>query len=156
MRIPIGQAEVLKKGSNVALLAIGNTVRPALEAAVALKDRGISAAVINARFVKPLDEECILYYAKRTGVLFTLEEHVLQGGFGSAVLELLSARGLRNIRVHRFGIPDVFVEHGSPAELREKYGLTVRHIIRTVANKMAHIKRAKRLKNIKGFDTKTC
>ena len=156
MRIPIGQAEVLKKGSHVALLAIGNTVRPALEAAVALKERGISVAVINARFVKPLDEECILYYAKRTGILFTLEEHVLQGGFGSAVLELLSARGLRNIRIHRFGIPDVFVEHGSPAELREKYGLTVRHIIRTVANKMAHINRAKRLKNIKGFGTKTC
>ncbi|MDD4334979.1 MAG: 1-deoxy-D-xylulose-5-phosphate synthase [Desulfotomaculaceae bacterium] len=146
MKIPIGRAEVLKRGSHVTLLAIGNTVRLALEAAVALKDRGISAAVINARFVKPLDEECILYYAKQTDMLFTLEEHVLQGGFGSAVLELLSAQGLKGIRVHCFGIPDVFVEHGSPAMLRDKYGLTVKHIVKTVANKIAHINRSKRLK----------
>lgn len=146
MKIPLGRAEVLRKGSNVTLLAIGNTVRPAVEAAVALKERGISAAVINARFVKPLDEECILYYAKHTNMLFTLEEHVLQGGFGGAVLELLSARGLKGIRVHCLGIPDVFVEHGSPAMLRDRYGLTAKHIVKTVASKILHINRSKRLK----------
>ncbi|MDD4766934.1 MAG: 1-deoxy-D-xylulose-5-phosphate synthase [Desulfotomaculaceae bacterium] len=144
--IPIGQAEVLKKGSNVTLLAIGNTVRLAVEAAAALEDRGISASVINARFVKPLDEECILHYAKQTDMLFTLEEHVLQGGFGSAVLELLSARSLKEIRTHCFGIPDVFVEHGSPAILRDRYGLTVKHIVETVAKKIVHINRSKGLK----------
>ncbi len=150
--IPIGQAEVLKEGSSVALLAIGNTVGLALEAAAVLRNRGISAAVINARFVKPLDRECILYFAKHTNMLFTLEEHVLQGGFGSAVLELLSASGLRGTKVHCFGIPDVFVEHGRPEELREMYGLTVNRIVRTVAGKIAHITKTKRLKIV--FDKK--
>ena len=79
-------------------------------------------------------------------MLFTLEEHVLQGGFGGAVLELLSARGLKGIRVHCLGIPDVFVEHGSPALLRDRYGLTAKHRVKTVASKILHINRSKRLK----------
>lgn len=144
--IPIGRAEVLKKGSNVTLLAVGSTVRLAVEAAGVLEGRGIDAAVINARFVKPLDEECIIHYAKHTRVMFILEEHVLHGGFGSAVLELLSSRGLKDIRVHCLGIPDVFVEHGSPAQLRDKYGLTVDHLVRAVSSKMIHLNRSGRLK----------
>jgi 1-deoxy-D-xylulose-5-phosphate synthase len=144
--IPIGKAEILKKGSQVTLLAAGSTVRLAVEAADVLAGRGINAAVINARFVKPLDEDCILHYAKQTGFLFILEEHVLHGGFGSAVLELLSARGLKDIRVQCFGVPDVFVEHGSPAILRERYGLTVDQLVRAVVNKMIHLNRSRRLK----------
>lgn len=143
--IPIGRAEVLKKGSNVTLLAVGSTVRLAEQAAAVLEGRGIDAAVINARFVKPLDEECIISYAKQTRVMFILEEHVLHGGFGSAVLELLSSRGLKDIKVHCFGIPDVFVEHGSPAQLRNKYGLTVEHLVKAVSSKMIHINRSRRL-----------
>ncbi len=144
--IPIGRAEVLKKGSNVTLLAVGSTVRLAEQAAAVLEGRGIDAAVINARFVKPLDEECIISYAKQTRVMFILEEHVLHGGFGSAVLELLSSRGIKDIRVHCLGIPDVFVEHGSPAQLRDKYGLTVEHLVKAVSSKMIHINRSGRLK----------
>jgi 1-deoxy-D-xylulose-5-phosphate synthase len=144
--IPIGKAEILKKGSHVTLLAAGSTVRMAAEAADVLAGRGINAAVINARFIKPLDEDCILHYAKQTGILFILEEHVLHGGFGSAVLELLSARGLKDIRVHCLGVPDVFVEHGSPAVLRERYGLTVDQLVRAVVNKMIHLNRTRRLK----------
>lgn len=148
--IPIGKAEILKKGSHVTLLAAGSTVRVAAEAAGVLAGRGIDAAVINARFVKPLDEECILHYAKQTGILFILEEHVLHGGFGSAVLELLSARGLKDIRVQCFGVPDVFVEHGSPAILMERYGLTVDQLVRAVINKMIHLTRSRRLKVVSG------
>jgi 1-deoxy-D-xylulose-5-phosphate synthase len=148
--IPIGKAEILKKGSHVTLLAAGSTVRVAEAAAGVLAGRGIDAAVINARFVKPLDEECILHYAKQTGILFILEEHVLHGGFGSAVLELLSARGLKDIRVQCFGVPDVFVEHGSPAILMERYGLTVDQLVRAVINKMIHLNRSRRLKVVSG------
>lgn len=144
--IPIGRAEILRKGSHVALLAVGSTVRLAEDAANVLEGRGINAAVINARFVKPLDEECILYYAKQTNMLFILEEHVLHGGFGSAVLELLSSRGLKDTRVQCFGIPDVFVEHGRPALLRARYGLTVEHLVRSVSGKMTQINRSRRLK----------
>lgn len=144
--IPIGRAEILKKGPHAALLAVGSTVRLAEDAAGVLEGRGIKATVINARFVKPLDEECILHYTKRTNMLFVLEEHVLQGGFGSAVLELLSARGLKDVKVQCFGIPDVFVEHGSPAQLRARYGLSVEHVVRAVLSKMVHINRSRRLK----------
>jgi 1-deoxy-D-xylulose-5-phosphate synthase len=143
---PIGRAEILKKGPHATLLAVGSTVRLAEDAAGALKGKGIKVTVINARFIKPLDEECILHYAKRTNLLFVLEEHVLQGGFGSAVLELLSARGLKDVRVQCFGIPDVFVEHGSPAQLRARYGLSVEHVVRAVLSKMVHINRSRRLK----------
>jgi 1-deoxy-D-xylulose-5-phosphate synthase len=148
--LPIGKAEILKKGSQVTLLAAGSTVRLAEEAAVILAGRGISAAVINARFIKPLDEECILQYAKQTGVLFTLEEHVLHGGFGSAVLELLSAKGLRDIRVQCIGIPDVFVEHGSQEAVRKKYSLTTEQVMKAVVSKMIQISRSRRLKIVPG------
>lgn len=148
--LPIGKAEILKKGSQVTLLAAGSTVRLAEAAAVILAGRGISAAVINARFIKPLDEECILHYATQTGVLFILEEHVLHGGFGSAVLELLSDRGLKDVRVQCIGIPDVFVEHGSQEAVRKKYGLTTEQVVKAVVSKMIQINRSRRLKVVPG------
>jgi len=132
--IPIGQAEVLREGVDATLLAVGSMVRPALEAAGVLAGRGIEAAVINARFVKPLDEELILHYAGRTGRILTMEEHVLHGGFGGAVLELLAARGLNGVKVQCFGIPDSFVEHGKPALLMARYGLTVERVVRAVTD----------------------
>lgn len=143
--LPIGRAEVLRKGSDVVLLAIGSMVRLANDAAGVLAGRGIEATVINARFVKPLDEDCIIHYAKRTGRLYTIEEHVLQGGFGSAVLELLSSRGIKDVSVRCLGVPDTFVEHGSPALLRARYGLTVEQIVRAVAEKTVHKSRSRRL-----------
>ncbi len=144
--LPLGQAEVLRKGSDVTLLAIGSMVRPALEAAGLLAGRGIRATVINARFVKPLDEECILHYAGHTGRIFTIEEHVLHGGFGSAVLEMISAKGLKDIRVYCLGIPDTFVEHGSPALLKARYGLTADQIARAVTDKVVPKSRIRRLR----------
>ena len=121
--LPIGKAEVLRRGKDMVILAIGATVRSALEAASRLQNQGIEAAVINARFVKPLDEELLCSLAIEGRPLITVEENALQGGFGSAVLELLEEKGLTNIAVKRLGIPDVFVEHGAQDDLRHKYGI---------------------------------
>ncbi|MDD3653732.1 MAG: 1-deoxy-D-xylulose-5-phosphate synthase [Desulfotomaculaceae bacterium] len=130
--LPIGQAEVLREGSDLTLLAVGSMVSWAEEIAKLLLKSGLKATVINARFIKPLDEDRILKYATRTGRLFTLEEHVLQGGFGSAVLELLSSHGIKGVIMHRFGIPDSFVEHGNHSLLMEKYGLSVGQLVRRI------------------------
>jgi 1-deoxy-D-xylulose-5-phosphate synthase len=94
-----------------------------IEAAKRLAEEGISVAVVNARFVKPLDEERIVSLAKRTGRLITAEEHVLLGGFGSAVLECLDARGITGTKTLRIGLPDAYIEHGAQNVLRRKYGL---------------------------------
>lgn len=139
--LPIGRAEVVLDGKDVAILAIGNTVATALEAARELNARGVSVAVINARFVKPLDEDCICAYAARTRKLVTLEEHVLAGGFGSAVLELLNNKGLWDVEVACIGIPDVFVEHGAPDLLRRKYGLTAGDVVRAAETLLQKAKR---------------
>ncbi len=120
--LPVGKAETLRDGGDLVILAIGATVHPALEAAQRLAGEGIDAAVVNARFVKPLDEELIVKYARKTGRVVTAEEHALQGGFGSAVLECLENNGVA-ARTFRVGLPDKFVEHGTQAILRQKYGL---------------------------------
>jgi 1-deoxy-D-xylulose-5-phosphate synthase len=121
--IPIGSGELLRDGSEVAIIAIGNMVHPSMEAAQRLAADGISVAVVNARFVKPLDEKLILQAAKSAGRVVTVEEHVLQGGFGSAVLECLERHGMAGIKSHRIGLPDAYIEHGTQAVLRKKYGL---------------------------------
>ncbi|MBI2877469.1 MAG: 1-deoxy-D-xylulose-5-phosphate synthase [Candidatus Tectomicrobia bacterium] len=121
--LEIGRGELLREGEDGVLVAIGHMVQPALEAADALWKEGIEVAVINARFIKPLDGELIREWALRTGKVVTIEENVLQGGFGSAVLELLSEEGLGHIPLQRIGLPDQFIEHGSQAILRKKYGL---------------------------------
>lgn len=130
--IPVGKGEVVRDGDDVTLLAIGNMVQVALEASEILNEKGINAAVINARFVKPLDIDLITSYAKRTRIVITLEENTTCGGFGSAVLELLSAKEIDGVRVRMIGIPDIFVEHGKPSILRENYGLTTDTVVETV------------------------
>ena len=110
-QIPLGEAELLRDGDDAAILAIGNTVHPALEAAGELAADGVSSAVLNARFVKPLDRERILDLARRVKVLITVEEHSAMGGFGSAVLELLAEEGVV-MPVRILGIPDELIEHG--------------------------------------------
>jgi 1-deoxy-D-xylulose-5-phosphate synthase len=122
-RLPIGKAELVKDGSDAAIIAIGNMVCASIEAAKRLAEEGISVAVVNARFVKPLDEELIVSLAKRTGRLITAEEHVLQGGFGSTVLECLDAKGITGTKTLRIGLPDAYIEHGAQNVLRRKYGL---------------------------------
>ena len=131
-KLEIGEAELLKDGRDAAIIALGHMVHPSLKAADQLELEGIEVAVVNARFVKPLDKELILYLALKIGTLITVEENVLRGGFGSAVLELLEEQGLSHVRVKRIGLPDIFIEHGSQVVLRDKYGLTARGIIDTV------------------------
>ena len=121
--LEIGKAEVLADGSDVAIFALGNMVAEAQKLARLLAAEGHSAAVINARFAKPLDADCFTLYARRCGVVVTMEDHVLAGGFGSAVLECLSTHGIET-PVVRVGWPDSFIEHGKPEALRTKYGLT--------------------------------
>ncbi len=126
--IALGKAEVLKEGTDITIVAVGPLVYSALEAAAALEHSGISPTVINARFVKPLDEKCLIESIRNTGALLTVEENVLQGGFGSAVLEMLNNNQLR-VPVTRLGVSDEFVAHGAPAILRAKYGLTSENIV---------------------------
>ncbi len=121
--LPIGKGEKVADGDDIVIVALGVTVQPSLEAAALLKERGIRAAVINARFVKPLDRELILACAERTGAVLTVEENALMGGFGSAILELLEEEGITDVRVKRLGIPDRYIEHGSQAQLRTDLGL---------------------------------
>jgi 1-deoxy-D-xylulose-5-phosphate synthase len=130
--IDIGKGELLREGQDVVIIAIGSTVYPALRAAEKLEDAGIRAAVINSRFLKPLDGTLLCDWAKRTGRVLTVEENVLQGGFGSALLELFQERGLGSIQVRRLGIPDTFLEHGPQALLREKYGIDENGIMNEV------------------------
>lgn len=128
--IEIGKAETLWEGRDLIILAIGSTVHPSLRAAQRLKEIGIEATVINSRFLKPLDGDLLCYWAKRTGRVLTVEENVLMGGFGSAVLELFQEKRLYSIAMKRLGIPDCFIEHGPQSLLREKYGIDEKGIFR--------------------------
>ena len=130
--LPIGQAETLRPGQELTFLALGTMVYPALEAAEILAEKGIEVGVINARFAKPLDEEAILQAARNTGGILTIEEHALQGGFGSGVMELLESHNLGAIPLKRLGIPDEFAEHGPIKVLRENYGLSAQGIVTMV------------------------
>lgn len=125
MRLEPGRAELLREGGDVALLAIGTMVQAARGAAEKLSAEGIEAAVVNARFVKPLDGETIASLAQSTGRIVTIEENVLAGGFGSAVLELLDQRGLSGTPLRRLGIGDCFVPAGEKSILLAEWGLDV-------------------------------
>jgi 1-deoxy-D-xylulose-5-phosphate synthase len=129
-KIPVGKAELLKEGEDLLILAVGASVYPALKAAGDLEKRGFHATVVNARFIKPLDENLILTLAASHGRVLTVEENVVAGGFGSAVLELLADQGLFGVAVKRLGIPDTFVEHGSQDILRQKFGLDAEGILK--------------------------
>lgn len=129
-KLEIGKGELLRDGSDMALFAIGNTVYPALKAAEMLADKGISAAVINARFVKPLDVELLMEWARKTGVVLTVEENAVQGGFGSAVLEMFEEHGFFPRRIKRLGLPDAFVPQGKQSQLRRLVGIDAEGIAR--------------------------
>ena len=121
--LEIGRAEVLRDGSDVAIFSLGNMLPEAEKLARKLEAEGHSAAIINARFAKPVDAACITGYARRCELLVTMEDHVLAGGFGSAVLEALNEAELTT-PVIRVGWPDQFIEHGKVENLRVRYGLT--------------------------------
>ncbi|MEA3221421.1 1-deoxy-D-xylulose-5-phosphate synthase [Immundisolibacter sp.] len=120
--LPIGRGELLRDGEDLAIVALGSRVAPALEAAQRLSEAGISAAVFNARFVKPLDLPAIAQLARRCGALLTVEEHALAGGFGSAVLEALAGEGI-SVPARLLAVPDRLVEHGDPAAQLAEFGL---------------------------------
>jgi 1-deoxy-D-xylulose-5-phosphate synthase len=126
--IPIGKAEVVKHGTQAVILGLGALLPLAVEAANQLEAQGYSVAVVNPRTVKPLDGDTISFFARSAEVVVTMEDHVLAGGFGSAVLEELSNRGLQT-PVIRIGWPDGFIEHGKPDALREKYGISVKAVV---------------------------
>lgn len=140
--IAIGQAEVLTDGDDLLILAIGRMVPVAMEACVRLKAQGILCTVVNCRFVKPLDDKQIVPLAEKIQNILTLEDNALQGGFGSAVLELLADRCGLPLRIQRLGLPDRFVEHGSPGVLRAKYGLDVDGVVRAAQSMVDLIKPA--------------
>jgi 1-deoxy-D-xylulose-5-phosphate synthase len=121
--LPIGKAEVLQDGSDVAILGLGPMISLARDLAGQLAEEGYSAALINPRFIKPLDRELLETYARRVTAFVTFEDHVKMGGFGSAVIEALEDMGSQ-VPVVRIGWPDQFIEHGKIDDLRAKYGLT--------------------------------
>ena len=141
--LPVGQAEVIRTGSDVMIWALGSMVRDAIAIAgkLAAEDR-LSCGVVNARFVKPLDRALLLDQAARIPLLVTMEDHVLSGGFGSAVLEVLQ-EGDCPVAVERIGWPDRFVEHGSNVkDLRATCGLTFDDMYRRVRARCRHPKDA--------------
>ena len=123
--LEIGKSEVLRHGTDVALFGLGNFCEVALEVADLLEKAGIKTAVINPRWIKPLDTGTLEFFARGTRLVCTLEDHAVTGGFGSAVAEHLSEAGITTPLV-RVGWPDQFIEHGSVAILREKYGMTAK------------------------------
>jgi 1-deoxy-D-xylulose-5-phosphate synthase len=127
LAMEIGKAVVVEEGpasgADVVFLGLGALLPMAQQAAVMVRKMGFSAAVINPRFVKPLDRDVLGRYAKHASLFVTLEDHVLMGGFGSAVLEALSEMGL-DVPVERIGWPDQFIEHGKVDALRTRYGIT--------------------------------
>lgn len=116
-RVTLGNAEVLRDGKDVALIALGSMVYPALEVAVQLKAQGVDATVVNARFVKPLDRTLLRQLATQIGTLVSLEEGQVAGGFGSAVSEALDVMQLSRVPLLRVGLPDQFVEHATRTQL---------------------------------------
>jgi 1-deoxy-D-xylulose-5-phosphate synthase len=135
--IPLGKAEVLKDGSDVAILGLGPMVPLAWELAGRLERDGYSAAVINPRFVKPLDLKMLELYAGRVAAFVTFEDHVKMGGFGTAVVEALDEMGCA-VPVVRIGWPDQFIEHGKVGDLRAKYGVSVDEALVRVLPLLAH------------------
>lgn len=129
--LEIGKAEVVADGSDVALIALGDMFTTAEVAKKLLEDKGLSVALINPRWIKPLDMDCFESYAKKVKVVCTLEDHVLRNGFGAGVLEQLSDAGIHT-PVVRIGWPDQFVEHGTPSVLRKKHGMTAENCVAKV------------------------
>lgn len=121
--LAIGKGEVLREGTEVTLVGLGTMTQTCLAAADELARDGISAAVVNPRFIKPLDADLLVRMGRQTGAVVTVEESFLAGGFGAAVLELYSEAGLA-VPVKRIGIPDMFVPHGNADIYRKEFGLT--------------------------------
>jgi len=139
--LPIGEAEVVREGNDLMIIALGTMVNPSMEAAEILDREGLSSCVVNCRFVKPLDPR-LADHARSIGKVIVVEENIKQGGLSSAVLELFSDNDLTNICVKRMGLPDQFIEHGPVEVLRSKYGLDRDGILKTARDLVETRKRA--------------
>jgi 1-deoxy-D-xylulose-5-phosphate synthase len=138
--LEIGKGELLRSGKDLAIVAVGHTVLPSLRAAEDLVALGIDAAVVNARFVKPLDTELLRQVLRQVPNVITVEDHAVSGGFGSAVLEFLADEGMTGVRVRRLGVPDFFIPHGTQDELRRVCGFD-RESITQAALQMVRLER---------------
>ncbi|MDF2854484.1 MAG: 1-deoxy-D-xylulose-5-phosphate synthase [Neobacillus sp.] len=128
--IPLGTWEVLKEGEDAAILTFGTTIPMAMEAAAILEKQGVSIKVVNARFIKPLDEKMLVELFSQNTPILTIEEAVLQGGFGSSVLEYAHDKGYYQQVIDRMGIPDQFIEHGDVDSLLEEIGMTTSDVVK--------------------------
>lgn len=137
-KLPVGKAEVLQEGGSIAFLAVGTMVEQVKEAAAILAEEGIEAAVVNMRFIKPLDTALIDAMAKTKKLIITAEENVLAGGFGSAVAECLADSG-QQVPLVRFGIPDRFIEQGTRKELLSLCGLQPEQMAERVRERLSHM-----------------
>jgi 1-deoxy-D-xylulose-5-phosphate synthase len=132
--LKIGKAQVIEEnGDDLLIIAIGKSVCEAAKAGKALKNKGINTTIINARFVKPLDRELLMKYTTKIKNIITVEEHVLDGGFGSAVLEMMIDNGETNFNLKRIGIKNRFVEHGPQDVLKHDYEIDCKAIINTAS-----------------------
>ncbi len=132
--LKIGEGEILEDGDDVLIIAYGSMVQAATETANLLKNRGISACIVNARFVRPLDQDLIIPLVNKIKKVVTMEEGTLVGGFGSAIVEMLNDNEI-NVPVLRIGIPDVLVDHASPDQSKEKLGLKPDQMAEKIINK---------------------
>ena len=130
--LPVGKGEVMREGEAGVIFAIGNEVWPAVQAAEILAKEGIEVAVVNARFIKPLDDALITKYCRPFARVITVEEGSLAGGFGSAIMERVQQLGIRDVQFHRIGIPDEYVHHGAQDVLRAQYDLDANGIAKRV------------------------
>ncbi len=130
--LPIGKGRVVREGRDVAIFGLGKAASAAMEAAETLAEYGIDCGVVNPIFVKPLDVDLLLDTARRVPRIVTVEENVLAGGFGSAVLEALAEAGMDDVAVHRIGMPDFFIEHGTAADQRHSIQLDAQGIVERV------------------------
>jgi 1-deoxy-D-xylulose-5-phosphate synthase len=134
--LPIGQGEVLREGGDVALFAVGKMVYHALKVADLLAKSGIAAAVVNARFIKPVDHALVARFARAVGHIVTLEENVIHGGFGAAVAESLHDQELHGTRLKIIGLPDRYIEGGEVHELWAEVGLDAASIAATIRDRV--------------------
>jgi 1-deoxy-D-xylulose-5-phosphate synthase len=131
--LSIGKGSKLRDGNDAVIFALGVVCHEALMAADMLSGEGVSVGVVDPRFLKPLDRELLVSEAKRTGTVITVEENVRQGGFGSAVLEMLADEGV-SARILRIGLPDRFIEQGTQQQLYARYGLDAEGVAASVRN----------------------
>jgi len=130
--INIGKAEIIKEGKDLSIVAIGKMVDRAVEVSELLEKENIDAEIINARFLKPLDEETILKSAEKTKKIITIEDGILKGGLATAVIEVINNSDIKDIKVKTFGYDDIFVKHGSITELEEFNGINAKKIVESL------------------------